>query len=74
MSTGRPLRSSGGGGNVDLDLLELTDGRLYTLQCRSACCTRQADKCMGEGLLNNRDHTALRAISICAPHKNCKVQ
>jgi len=43
-----------GGANGDLDLLELIDGRSYTLQCRSACRTRQAEKCMGEGLSTQR--------------------
>ena len=28
------LRSSGGGANGDLDMLELIDGRSYKLQCR----------------------------------------
>jgi len=43
-----------GGANEDLDLLELIDGRSYKLQCRSACRTRQAETCMGEGLLTQR--------------------
>jgi hypothetical protein len=40
-----------GGANGDLDLLELTDGRSYESQCRPACRSRQAENCMGEGLL-----------------------
>jgi len=60
------------GSNEYLDFLELIDGLSYKLQCRSVCCTRQTEKCMGEGLLiNDRDRTALRAISICPPHQNC---
>ena len=47
-------RSAGGGGNGDLYLLELVDGRSYKLQCRSASRTREADECMGEGLLTQR--------------------
>ena len=40
--------------NGDLDLLELIDGRSYKLQCRSASRTREAENCMGEGLLTYR--------------------
>ena len=58
--------------NVGLELLELQDGRSYKVQYRSACRTRQAENCMGEGLLT-RDHTAPRTISICPPHQNCVV-
>jgi len=42
-----------GEANGDLDLLELIDGRSHKLQCRSAARTREAEKCMGEGLLNS---------------------
>jgi len=43
-----------GAPNGDEDLLESIDGRSYNLQCRSACRTRQAEKCMGKGLLTQR--------------------
>ena len=32
-----------GGTNGDLEVLELIDGRSYTLQCRLDCRTRQAE-------------------------------
>ena len=35
------------GSNGDLDFLMSIDGRSYRLQCRSACRTQQAEKCIG---------------------------
>ena len=60
-----------GGANGDLDLLESIDGRSYTLQCRSASRAREAENvCTRVYSLNDRDHTAPRAIPICPPHQN----